>query len=69
MKGKIMETNWDLTSKVLNADFSIEDLVNSIYLFERLKFKYPNDETIQTAIEILREEVCQMFGGTIYVEE
>lgn len=64
-----MENKWDLTTKVLNADFSIEDLVNSIHLFERLKFKYPNDETIQDAIEILREEVCQMFGGTIYVEE
>ena len=35
----------------------------------KLKFKYPNDETIQSAIEILREEVCQMFGGTIYSEE
>lgn len=64
-----MENKWDLTSKVLNANLAIDDLVKSIYVFERLKFKYPNDETIQTAIEILREEVCQMFGGTIYVEE
>ena len=64
-----MENNWNLTSKVLNANLAIDDLVKSIYVFERLKFKYPNDETIKTAIEILREEVCQMFGGTIYVEE
>lgn len=64
-----MENKWDLTSKVLNANLTIDDLVKSIYVFERLKFKYPNDEIIQTAIEILREEVCQMFGGTIYVEE
>ena len=64
-----MENNWNLTSKVLNANLTIDNIVNSIYVFERLKFKYPNDETIKTAIEILREEVCQMFGGTIYVEE
>lgn len=64
-----MENKWDLTTKVLNANLAIDDLVKSIYVFEQLKFKYPNDETIQNAIEILREEVCKMFGGTIYVKE
>jgi hypothetical protein len=40
--------------------------MKAIYVFDRLHNKYPNDDTIATAIEILRDEVCQMFGGSIY---
>ena len=41
-------------------------MVNAIDVFETLKEKYPNDDYIDGAIEILRQEICLMFGGSIY---
>lgn len=57
---------WDLRSNVFESTLSIDDIVNAIYVFERLKFKYPNDDNITFSIELLRDEICKMFGGTIY---
>lgn len=57
---------WNLRSDVFESTLSIDDIVNAIYVFERLKFKYPNDDNITYSIELLREEICKMFGGTIY---
>jgi hypothetical protein len=37
-------------------------------VFEILKEKYPNDELMDDAIDVLRNEICNMFGGTIYSE-
>lgn len=57
---------WDLRSNVFESTLSIDDIVNAIYVFERLKFKYPNNDNIKFSIELLRDEICKMFGGTIY---
>jgi hypothetical protein len=51
---------------VHNANISVNDLVQSIEVFDCLKHKYSNDENIDIDIEILRNEICQMFGGTIF---
>jgi hypothetical protein len=64
-----MENNWSLKNNVFNADFSVDEIINSIRLFEILKNKYPNDELIDGSIEVLRNEICNMFGGTIYFDE
>ena len=64
-----MESNWSLKNNVFNADFSVDDIINSIRLFEILKNKYPNDELIDGSIEVLRNEICNMFGGSIYFNE
>ena len=61
-----MVNNWNLKSYVYNADLSVSEMINAIQVFETLKAKYPNDETIAGAIEILRDEICMMFGGSIY---
>jgi hypothetical protein len=61
-----MEKNWSLKTHVYNANISVNDLMQSIEVFDILKHKYPNDENIDIAIEILRDEICQMFGGTIF---
>lgn len=63
-----MENKWNLKQYVYNADISVDDIINTIRVFEILKEKYPNDELIDDAIEVLRNEVCIMFGGTIYCE-
>lgn len=64
-----MKSNWSLKNNVYNADFYVDDIINSIRLFEILKNKYPNDELIDGSIEILRNEICNMFGGSIYFDE
>ena len=43
-------------------------MTNAIHVFEVLHTKYPNDEYIDGAIEILRNEICNMYGGSIYNE-
>ena len=64
-----MEDNWNLKNYVYKADLTVDEIVAAISVFEVLKIKYPNDETIAVAIEILRDEICQMFGGSIYNDE
>ena len=59
---------WNLKRDLYDAELTVEELVNAIYVFDRLQHKYPNDDTVATAIEILRDEVCQMFGGSIYTD-
>ena len=61
-----MEKNWTLEKYVYDAKLTVNDMVNAIDVFETLKDKYPNDEYIDGAIEILRQEICLMFGGSIY---
>ena len=41
----------------------------TIRVFEVLKTKYPNDDIIATSIDILRNEACNMFGGSIHSDE
>jgi hypothetical protein len=60
---------WNLKRDLYDAELTVEELVNAIYVFDRLQRKYPNDETVATSIEILRDEVCQMFGGSIYNDD
>lgn len=57
---------WNLKRDLYDAELTVDELVNAIYVFDRLHYKYPNDDTVATAIEILRDEACQMFGGSIY---
>ena len=63
-----MKQDWNLKTNVYNAELSLNDMVNAIEVFEKLQHKYPNDDIIEAAIEILRDEICRMFGGTIYTE-
>ena len=64
-----MEKNWNLKNYVYTADLTVNEIVDAINVLEVLKTKYPNDETIAFAIEILRDEICRMFGGSIYNDE
>lgn len=57
---------WTLKENVLNADLTISEMIDAIEILEVLQSKYPNDETIESTIEILREEICNCFGGSIY---
>lgn len=61
-----MLKDWNFETYIDDAPVSVNDLVQAIEVFVCLKNKYPNDENVDLAIEILRDEICQMFGGTIY---
>lgn len=61
-----MGKNWSLFKDYYESKFTIESIVNAIHVFEKLQDKYPNDDIIATSIDILRNEACNMFGGSIY---
>ena len=64
-----MENNWNLKTNVYASDLSVDEMTNAIAVFEILKPKYHNDEIIDGAIEVLRNEICMMYGGSIYLDE
>ena len=43
---------------------TLDGLVKTLEVLDAFKRKYPNDETIRDFEDIVREEICQMFGGT-----
>lgn len=49
---------------VYKNDFTIDSLVRTLEVLDIFKRKYPNDETIRDFEDIVREEICQMFGGS-----
>ncbi len=63
-----MKKNWSLRKDFYISDLTIEEIVSAIHVFESLQDKYPNDDIIATSIDILRNEACNMFGGSICSE-
>ena len=45
-----MKGNWNLREDVLNAEVTVNEMVDAIRVFEILKSKYPNDDTITGSI-------------------
>ena len=64
-----MENNWNLKNFVYKSDLSVDEITSAIRVFEILKIKYPNDELMDDVIDLLRDEICKMYGGTIYTDE
>lgn len=60
-----MKGDWNLKTYVYNSDLTVDEMTNAIHVFEVLHVKYPNDEFVVGAIEILRDEICKMYGGSI----
>lgn len=54
---------WSLNN-VYGNEFTVDSLVKTLEVLDTFKRKYPNDETIRDFEDIVREEICQMFGGT-----
>lgn len=63
----ILENNKGKTWSINNVyenEFTIDSLMTTLEVLNIFKRKYPNDETIQNFEDIVREEICQIFGGT-----
>lgn len=54
---------WSLDNVYMN-EFTVDSLVKTLEVLDTFKRKYPNDETIRDFEDIVREEICQIFGGT-----
>ena len=63
----ILENNkgetWSINN-VYKNEFTIDGLMTTLKMLNIFKMKYPNDETVQNFEDIVREEICQIFGGT-----
>ena len=62
--GEGTERKWNIQD-VYATEFSLDELVRTLDVIDIFKRKYPNDETIQDFEDIVRDEVCQLFGGSI----
>ena len=49
---------------VYKNDFTIDSLVRTLEVLDTFNRKDPTDETIRDFEDIVREEICQMFGGS-----
>ena len=62
------EKKWSLDD-VFKSELTPEHLIDTLKVTDALKRKYPNDDIIQDFEEIIRDEICQMFGGTVLNQE
>ena len=63
----ILENNKGKTWSINNVyknEFTIDGLMTTLKMLNIFKMKYPNDETVQNFEDIVRDEICQLFGGT-----
>lgn len=62
------EKKWNLED-FYKSEFTVDALVRTLEVIDIFKRKYPNDETVQDFEDIVRDEICQLFGGTILNDE
>lgn len=60
----ITEKKWDLM-QVYESPFTVEQLLQTLNVIDSFKKKYPNDEIITDFEDVVRQEICMMFGGNI----
>ena len=59
-----VSTTWSI-EKLYETALTVENLVDTLKVVDALKKRYPKDDTIAAFDEIVREELCNMFGGTL----
>ena len=50
--------------ELYKSPVTVDKFIDTLEVIDTLKKKYPNDETIMNFEGIVREEICQIFGGT-----
>ena len=61
--GEGIKRKWNIKD-VYASEFTLDGLVKTLDVIDIFKRKYPNDETVQNFEDIVRDEICQLFGGT-----
>jgi len=57
------EKKWNIDD-LYKSEFTVDNLVRTLEVIDIFKRKYPNDETVQDFEDIVRDEICRLFGGT-----
>ena len=55
---------WNIKD-IYSTEFTLDSLVRTLDVIDIFKRKYPNDETVQDFEDIVRDEICRLFGGSI----
>ena len=58
------ELQWSIND-VYQNELSLDSLMRTLEVLDTFKRKYPDDETIKRFENIVRNEICMMFGGTL----
>lgn len=58
------EKKWSIED-MYKSGLTVQNLIDVLQVTDALKRKYPNDDIICDFEEIIRDEICMMFGGTI----
>lgn len=59
-----VERQWNIQD-VYASEFTLDSLVRTLDVIDIFKRKYPNDDIVQNFEDIVRDEICQLFGGSI----
>ena len=54
---------WNI-DRLGNSEFTIDELINVLAVIDKFKRKYPNDDIPVSMEDVVREEICNIFGGT-----
>ena len=54
---------WNI-DRLGNSEFTIDELINVLAVIDKFKRKYPNDDIPVNMEDVVREEICNIFGGT-----
>jgi len=58
---------WSI-SNLYDTPFTVNSLIETLQVIDIFKKKYPTDEVITDFEDIVRDEICQIFGGTTITE-
>lgn len=61
----LIEKDWTM-DKYFDSDFTAEKLIDTLSVIEKFKRRFPNDKMVKDFELVVREELCNMFGGTIF---
>ena len=61
------ELQWSIND-VYQNELSLDSLMRTLEVLDTFKRKYPDDETIKRFENIVRNEICMMFGGSLDYE-
>ena len=62
--GEYTKRKWNIKD-IYATEFTLDSLVRTLEVIDIFKRKYPNDDTVQDFEDIVRDEICQLFGGSI----
>lgn len=54
---------WNIGS-LGKSEFTIDELITVLTVIDKFKRKYPNDDIPVNMEDVVREEICNIFGGT-----